>query len=387
MDLGKKLSMLSSHFDSEAELAGLDVKPPVFESDEDEVVEDFGLGELSINNYIVTPVNEKPKKKSSSGKNKSNRNLFDKFFAGLDEPKEDDLGNLRTGNQALDDATRRSRQLLQEADFIAAEEFDSFLNDDERFENEEKEEMRTSLVAMGRKYARDSAASKESSEISKTFADSERRLLTLFEEVAADKNNIQKDIERMRIPGRGGKILADMISAKNSYHSTQLSIVKELNAMKKTTYELRAKEAARKEAENAGANDLNANTMKSIFSAARSSMLDEVGGYGESVSTEDIHTDRFINEDSDEYIHQKYFKDRPETDGDKWLKYEGRGVHYILIVDGDDNPQRIIAEDAEGQLIPDYPIPDWHDMTFEIDHVANSASDNLHRPYDVRVEE
>ena len=94
-------------------------------------------------------------------------------------------------------------------------------------------------------------------------------------------------------------------------------------------------------------------------------------------------------EDDDETIQKKYFHDTPpEDDGDKWLKYENRGVEYVLIIDNEEHPQAIIAEDKDGIMIPDYPIPDnINELEFEIDRIGMTASDNIHRNYKVRIEE
>ena len=120
-------------------------------------------------------------------------------------------------------------------------------------------------------------------------------------------------------------------------------------------------------------------------------MVNGIGGYsgvsGASTDTDEPAFD-YTMEDDDEVIQRKYFHDQPErnTDGDKWLKYEESGVGYVLIVDGDGNPQTILAEDRDGNRLYDYPIPDIDNLTFDIDLIAKSATDNLHRNYTVRTE-
>ncbi len=391
MDLKTKLSMISGNESFEEDLAGVSVTPHIdsqkASDEESDSVVDFNLGAISIDSYLKDDQSSSKKSQKSSRKSKKNeRREFDLFFDDFTEDEED-IGKFRTGNAELDAMTARSRKLLEQADLLKADQFDSFLDDD-LLGADEDVEMRNRLISMGRKYARDSAQSKESSEITKTFADSETKLRELYDEVTKDKANLERDIERMRVPGRGGKIMSDMIIAKNSYHNTQLSIVKELNSIKKTVFDLRTKEQARKEAEAAGSTDINPNTIQSIFSSSRSGMVQGIGGYSGVSGAETDESIDFTTDEDDEIIQQKYFSDENpgSSDGDKWLKYEDRGVEYVLITDEDNVPQTIIAEDRDGNQIYDYPIPDINNLTFDIDPIGGMASDNLHRNYHLRKE-
>ena len=388
MDLSKKLNMLAgnSPFESDQDLAGISKSEALFESSDTDTVDayDFNLGELSIDSYLQDSGFSKKNKKSKKGKKKK---TYEFLFGDLEE---DDKPKDR---RRVDKILENTKHLVQSAELASADEFDTFLDDENLFSAEEDAEMRNNLISLGRKYARDSATSKESSEISKTFADSEKRLKSLYEELDRDKNSLQKDIERMRVPGRGGKSLADMVSVKNSMQSTQLSIVKEINNLRKSIYDMRQKEAMRKEAENAGATDINANTLQSIFSSSRSGLVNSMGGYrGVSGATNDeADYGSFVSSEmDDEEIQRRYFSDSSnsysgDSDGSKFLEYESRGVEYVLLVDDDNKVQGVIAEDKDGTMIPDYPLPNnIEDLSFEIDNVSKMASDNLHRNYQVR---
>jgi hypothetical protein len=395
MDLKSKLSMLAGNEGFEEDLAGISGTPhensQKASNEEIGSVIDFNLGTLSIDTYLKeSGVGSRKSTKSTKKGSKTKTREFDSFFEDFGDDEED-IGKFRTGNRDLDETTARSRRLLEQADLLRADQFDSFLDDD-RLGADEDVEMRNRLVSMGRKYARDSAASKESSEITKSFADSETKLRELYDEVTRDKANLERDIERMRVPGRGGKVMSDMITAKNSYHNTQLAIVKELNSIKKATFELRAKEQARKEAEAGGSSDINPNTLQSIFSSSRTGMVNGIGGYAAVSGSEDDSIEvggLDYSDEDDEIIQKKYFSDQQSSssDGDKWLKYEDRGVEYVLIVDGDGTPQTILAEDRDGNQIYDYPIPDISNITFDIDLIGKTATDNISRNYIVRVED
>ena len=388
MDLSKKLNMLagSSPFESDEDLAGISKSESLFEASEpvnSDDLFDFNLGELSIDSYLQDSGFSKKNKKSKKEKKKK---TYEFLFGNLeddDKPKD---------RRRVDKILETTKHLVQSSELASADEFDTFLDDENLFSAEEDAEMRNNLISLGRKYARDSAASKESSEINKTFADSEKRLKALYEELDRDKNSLQKDIERMRVPGRGGKSLADMVSVKNSMQSTQLSIVKEINSLRKNIYDMRTKEAMRKEAENAGGNDINANTLQSIFSSSRSGLVNSMGGYRgvSGASNDESEYGSFVSaEMDDEEIQKRYFSDSTSSsnnnDGSKFLEYEDRGVEYILLVDDDNKVQGVIAEDKDGTMIPDYPLPNnIEDLSFEIDNVSKMASDNLHRNYHVR---
>ena len=389
MDLSKKLNMLAgkSSFDSDEDLAGISkaesLNPFEGRSIDDEPF-DYNLGELSIDSYLQDSGYKSKKKKSKKQKS------YEHLFGDLEDdnrPKE---------RRKIDKIVETTKRLVQSAELASAEDFDNFLDDESIFSAEEDAEMRNNLISLGRKYARDSASSKESSEIAKTFADSEKRLKSLYEELDRDKSSLQKDIERMRVPGRGGKSLADMVSVKNSMQSTQLSIVKEINSLRKNIYDMRQKEAMRKEAENAGGNDINANTLQSIFSSSRSGLMNSMGGYsgvsGARNNNDDDYSIMVSDEMDDEEIQKRYFSDSDSlssnssnNDGSKFLEYEDRGVEYVLLVDDDNKVQGVIAEDKDGMMIPDYPLPNnIEDLSFEIDNVSKMASDNLHRNYHVR---
>lgn len=391
MDLSRKLNMLAgdSSFEYDKELSGIsdsDNSIIYTEDPEDDKPFDFNLGDLSIDSYLQDSGYKSKKKAKKSKKQKTYEYLFGDVESDSNRPKD---------RRKVDEILENTKKLVHSAALASADEFDDFLDDESLFSAEEDAEMRNNLISLGRKYARDSSVSKESSEITKTFADSEKRLKALYEELDKDKSSLQKDIDRMRVPGRGGKSLAEMISVKNSMQSTQLSIVKEVNSLRKSIFDMRQKEAARKEAENAGGNDINANTLQSIFSSSRSGLVNSMGGYsGVSGARNDSDADYSVmvsDEMDDEEIQRRYFSndtdsDTSSDDGSKFLQYEDRGVEYVLMVDREDKVQGVIAEDRDGNLIPDYPLPnDIDGLSFEIDHTSKMATDNLHRNYHVRV--
>lgn len=383
MDLSEKLKFLTgnrSELDTTDDLTGNDSP----HNDEKNDGIQINSNPLSIDHYLNN--NGHNFKKSD----KKNKRKQDSFSIIMDDS--DDVLDTSTKSTDAEKITKMTDRLLSDATLMDVYEFDSYLDDTETLGLEEDIDMKNHLISMGRKYARESATSKENSEITKAFADSDKRLKELYNEVDKDKNAIQKDIDRMRVPGRGGKSLSDLISVKKGMHDTQLSIIKEINQMKKSMYELKAKEAARKAAENTGGNDISPNTLQSIFSSAKSKLISSIGGYQE-VSGAGIESDddsySFVTDDmNDDEIQRKYFaNDAQDSDGDKFLQYEDRGVEYVVVIDSDDNVSEIYAEDRDGIRIPDYPLPNnIEDLKFEIDPVAHTAVDSMHRNYKLKRE-
>lgn len=390
MDLTKKMRLLTGSLESdEAEdnLVGFSSDKYIDTTDKEVDYEvELNPNPLSIDSYLKSTGYKK------SGKNKKKKKNSYSIFDEMDLSQSSK--NYKSKDEKLiNRLNENAKKLIDSSKLLEADEFDAFLDDDSIFSAEENIEMRNNLVSMGRKYARESAETKENSEINKTFADSDKRLKALFDEVSRDKESLQKDIDRLRVPGRGGKNLSDMISAKNNMHTTQLQIIKEINQMKKSMYDLKAKEAAKREAENAMGNDINSNTLQSIFSSAKTNLINNVGGYSSvSGSSDDDDDDDHYTYDiasdemDDEEIQKRYFNNKDlSSDGDKFLEYEDRGVEYVLVVDDDDKMQRIFAEDRDGNIIPDYPLPNnVESLSFEIDPIAKTAVDSLHRTYKLR---
>ena len=390
MDLEEKLkfltgndeySMPSKNSHKEDDFPVSDGIPSHFVSTDDDT--DDSLESISIDSYLRLD-DHKPSKKSKK-KEKERPEVFDSFDEEDEESmlSKDKAFNKLKGSKIYSKITKRMSASM-------IDEFESFLDDDSMFDSEESDELRNGLVSMGRKYARDTGISSENSEITKTFSDSEKKLKSLYDEISKDKVNIQKDIDQLRSLTRGKnyKALSDLNSAKTSFHTTQLQAIKEMNAIKKAQFEMRMKERAAKMASGGdGSEDINTNTIRSLFGAGRNDIVNAAGGYSKvSGAIGNTISDSFQSDLSDEEIEEKYFANEPDevTDGDKFLEYEGQGVEYTLLVDDDNSPIEVVAKDREGHVIPDYPMPSNVDqLQFNINMTTQSAEDELHRKYRV----
>ena len=390
MDLEEKLkfltgndeySMPSKNSHNEDDFPVSDGIPSHFVSTDDDT--DNSLESISIDSYLRLD-DHKPSKKSKK-KEKERPEVFDSFDEEDEESmlSKDKAFNKLKGSKIYSKITKRMSASM-------IDEFESFLDDDSMFDSEESDELRNGLVSMGRKYARDTGISSENSEITKTFSDSEKKLKSLYDEISKDKVNIQKDIDQLRSLTRGKnyKALSDLNSAKTSFHTTQLQAIKEMNAIKKAQFEMRMKERAAKMTSGGdGSEDISTNTIRSLFGAGRNDIVNAAGGYSKvSGAIGGTISDSFQSDLSDDEIEDKYFADEKEeeTDGDKFLEYEGRGVEYTLLVDDDNSPIEVVAKDREGHVIPDYPMPSNVDqLQFNINMTTQSAEDELHRKYRV----
>lgn len=284
---------------------------------------------------------------------------------------------------SLEDLYERTQEMTRQYasdDTIA--DFEGYLED--FLLDDEDDELRRNLIKYGRKYARDTKVSGEASEIHKAFAESEEVLGNLLKEVNEDKDAIQKDISQMRVNrSRNYKVFSEMMEQKTTLHNTALGIVKELNAMTKSKFDLQMKADKQKQEETGDETAAN-RAIQSLFGVGRDSLI---GSYADvSGASETGYDDEPGDFDEDEMIQRKYFsneEDEVETDGDKFIKYEGMGVHYILEYD-DDGPVQIVAEDADGNVVPDYPTPEMNDLTFTISENTGTATDNLSQQYQLR---
>lgn len=390
MDLEKQLQFLTgndeysmpvktSHTDDDSDHYNPSTSSHYVSIDE----EDTSLNSLSIDSYLR--LDDHKSKKKSKKKEKERPEVFDSFDEEDEESMvtKDKAFNKLKGSKIYSKITKR-----MSADMI--DEFESFLDDNSMFDSEESDELRNGLVSMGRKYARDTGISSDNSEIAKAFSSSEKRLNDLLTEISRDKLNIQKDIDQLRSMTRGKnfKALSDLNSAKTSFHTTQLQAIKELNAIKKAEFDMRMKERAAKMTSGGDASsDISTTTIRSLFGAGRNDIVNAAGGYSKVSGAIGNTIGEIYNTDmTDDEIEDKYFADEKEeeTDGDKFLEYEGRGVEYTLLVDDDNSPIEVVAKDRDGNVIPDYPMPsNVEQLQFNINMTTQSAEDELHRKYRV----
>lgn len=305
------------------------------------------------------------------------------FLASIDESY-GKRGKNKRKNGFVDDLMRRNTNLQNFSADRLADSLDSYLDE----LDEGDAELRDSLISMGRKYHRDTSATGKPSEISKAYASAEKRLRALHAEIADDKAALQKDIDQMRLArSRNHKALSELIEAKNSMHNAQLSIIKEINHMRKDEFDLKQKEAKIAREEGGEDGSVSSNTLRSLFSIGRGSMVDAMGGY-EAISGARTNSSNNANAYDDEPPDLEEDSSRADDDNfdDRFLEFEELGVQLVVLIDEDEHVVDVIAEDKNGNSVYNYPMPtDYMNLNYNINRRMMTATDDYHRNYKVRV--
>ena len=336
--------------------------------------------ELSIDSYLHLDLSKKRKKKKKSD-----------FLEDFDD--EDDEYRPSPKKIKNDKLYRKVTKHMRES---MIEDFEDFIGDPNNYDDEESEEMARGLITMGRQYARATTLEGDG-ELEKAYASSEEKMKNIYEEITKDIQDVGKDINQMRSMTRGKnfKALADLNATKVSLHQARIAAVKEMNRMKKDQFDIRQKEKANKQLEGIGGNEISAATFKTLFGAGRDNLLRSIGGYA-SVSGAQNNGSSFESFDmtdnldmSDEEIEARYFStdDDDESEGDVYLRYEHLDPHMEVIIDSSGQPVGIRAADRDGNVLPDYPLPDFNKLRFEMNATTGEASDELHRNYKIVREE
>lgn len=388
MDLEKKLAFLTGADDEYSPLpktqnAHTEYEIDMESDDDNEDDESSGASELSIDRYLRLGGGDSKSSKREKKKKKERSDLFDDFG-------DDDFVEIGKKIPKGIHSEKLYRKIVKRMPEEMIDDLEGFLNDDSVFDGEDSDELRNGLISIGRKYARDTSASAETSEIAKQYAASDEKLKSMYQEVSRDIDLLGKDIDQLRSTtrARNFKALSELISTKSSMHTTRLQVLKEMNAVTKAKFDMGMKERAAKTAAAgvAGGADISASTFKSLFGAGRDRLMSSIGGYGAvsgAVDADDYESNLNL---TDEEIEERYFSDADDTEeeGDIVLRYEHLDPHYELLVDDAGKPMEIIAVDRDGNPLPDYPIPSMNGLSFNINSTTGEATDDFHRNYRIR---
>lgn len=251
-------------------------------------------------------------------------------------------------------------------------------------EDDENQRIKTGLIGLGRKYARKHEDDGTLTEIEKAFNPQIDKLNDLLVDVNRDIDDIEKDISQIRrmVNGRNYQRMNELIETKATLHNTTLSIIKELSSIEKNKFDIKSKLNKDKN-ENLDPSTMSGSILQNIFGLGHDAILSSVDGReGSSGAVVGDYA-----EDSDEYGKMIYDQNFPEEDdededeGAKFIKYENRGVEMVL-EESENGDKTIYAQDAEGNIIDDYPIPkDVDALTFDINVRTGVATDQLQRKY------
>lgn len=262
--------------------------------------------------------------------------------------------------------------------------FSEFAPDDEDYE------LRQSLISKGRKYARETKVSKESSEIAKAFGGNEKLLDETIGDITSDIKAIEKDINQIRSlrTGRNNKLLVEMYENKTAMYQARMAAIKEKNNMTKTVIDLQTKaRKEQKESDPSGDSGALINRAIGDIIGSRASALGTVGGYA-SVSgakdADETYADFIDDDGGDEYEAVSIGGEEDPNEGRVYLKYEGRGVKLVVTED-EAGRHKVHAEDRDGEILPDYPLPTNADhLQFSVNEKLGTAVDDCNRQYEFR---
>ena len=265
-------------------------------------------------------------------------------------------------------------------------ELDTLFDDIEL--GDQNSNVRSSLISLGRKYARSHDDTGDDNEISRAFAPQEIKLNDLYNEVAKDIIQIDKDLTEMRMmhSGRNMQRMNELISTKAQFHNTSLSILKEISAVKKAQFDIKSK-INKDKSDTDDMSNMSSSIIQSVFGMGHDALLSSVGGrtassgatVGEPVEDSDDY-DIDDGEMTNEYI----IGNDSGADGDKFIEYENAGVELVL-EEQPDGSRNVYAEDKDGNIVPDYPLPkNIESLTFDINARAETATDQLQRNYKYR---
>ena len=248
---------------------------------------------------------------------------------------------------------------------------DDFKNIDEIFDNifdddHQDKFLMNQLISQGRAYSRKNGMSADESDIQKAFAPQEQA------------------INAMRMARtRNTKTMADLVQSKASLQNIKLSAIKEINKIHSDmiSFNMRAKAAK----ENTDAENSNeAYAVRKLLED--SSVLSSVGGLSNVSGARHISDDSDTLEDpistiSSDMDRAKAYASIDDTDENNYIRYEKDGVELYLQYSNSKGTKQVVAKNAQGEIVPDYPVPNISEVDFTIHDDLGTATDSLSRDY------
>lgn len=218
----------------------------------------------------------------------------------------------------------------------------------------------------------------ELTDFNKEFEQETRLVKNILAQQTKFTESLQKRydvLESSKTAARGvGKFTTDLIEAINTSRNISLAAVKELAAIKKTAIDLHMKE---KKDSQSGVDDqsisnFSASLLKQAISEDRRTLTNYSGEIAPIDGTADDIFDNLENEMRDSA--------RPD-EVDKMMEYESSGAKVYALVDKDSEDWTLIAQDENGNIIPDYPLPEPDEL--HINRDAGMAADEYHNRYEI----
>ena len=257
--------------------------------------------------------------------------------------------------------------------------FDSMFSEDQQDKLLMKQ-----LIAQGRAYSRKNNISEEESEIQKAFAPQEDALHKLIDDLDSDMKGVQSDINSLRMARtRNTKTLADLVQAKSSLQNIKLSSIKELNKIRYDSINFRMKQdAAKGEVTAESSNE--AYAVRKLLEDAN--VMGSVGGLSAvsgaiHESDSDYHSAELESAVRLDMDSQRAYDSIGDTEEDSFIRHEKEGVQLFLQYSPNTGNRRVVAKNAMGDIVPDYPVPNIEDLDFSYHDDLGTATDSMSRDY------
>lgn len=216
----------------------------------------------------------------------------------------------------------------------------------------------------------------------KEFEPELNALKNLFSDQSKFSMSLQQmydEIGGKKATARGiGKFTIDLVEAVSQSRATTLSVLDKIIGTKKTISELDMKQKE-KFGKKAGSEFQDNSQFASAF------LAQAIKG-GKDLNSSEIPFDTGYNEisnydDIGSLIESKLFGVERDPSVDAFLKYETSGVEVYIMMD-DENNWDFIAEDRDGNILEDYPLPSKKKLTFYMD--MNKAVNEFGEEYKIR---
>lgn len=230
----------------------------------------------------------------------------------------------------------------------------------------------------GQKKKKKKKEGKDEIDYAKEFEPESQLLNNLLVEQSRFVNSLQKKFDQMdsmKTANRGtSKMMTDFIANVTSARQLSSQLVDKKIALKKTIAELelkRKKEMAG-QLDGEDLNDFASQYLKNIISNQGNSILREGGNEIRDIDNEDDFFD--IIDDN--------VVDERGSDVANYLKYENRNVKIVVLLNPhDDNDYDFIALAEDGEVIPDYPLPEKTSLS--INRSIMIATDTYGKKYHI----
>ena len=219
-------------------------------------------------------------------------------------------------------------------------------------------------------------------DFNKEFETEANMLRTLYVEQSKFTDSLQKKYDAMnnsKSSARGiGKFTTDLINSITTARNTQLSIVAKNMDLKKTIADLTFKEKKEFGDPDAIGNDNNmyaSSFMKELLSNGRGNIVGSSDSFGNIDGNEVYDSEELINELQDSF-------GESQSNERDFIDFENMDVQVFVVVD-DNGSYKFEARDKDGNVVPEYPLPNKSKMSFNKSTMI--ATDNYGRKYPLEV--